>query len=301
MLDQATRLRELAAAYRAQASGAKPTRRTKVLAVTSGKGGVGKSNMSINLAHALMAAGKEVILLDADLGLANVDILLGVVPQYHLGHLLNGERTITELIYRTKTNLQIIAGGTGLSELVNLGEAEIRLFVDGLAQLSGRCDYLILDTGAGLSTTVQEFAMAADQVLVVTTPEPTSLADAYGAIKTLARRRPNVDVKLVVNQVERGKEAEWAVERIVSTARNFLELTVEHLGTVPRDPAVWEAVRQQTPFCISFPSSPAAVAVVGMARKLIRGDAAPEPEQKPKSGFFDRLTGLFGRQNSDAM
>ncbi len=299
MLDQATRLREMAAAYRVQAAGRPQARRTKVLAVTSGKGGVGKSNMSINLAHALMATGKEVILLDADLGLANVDILMGITPAYHLGHLLSGERSITELIHRTRTNLQIIAGGSGLDELANLPEEHLRLFVDGLGQLEGRADYLILDTGAGLSSTVQEFVLAADQVLVVTTPEPTSLADAYGAIKTVAKRRPTMDVKLIINQAERQDEATSAAERIVSTARSFLGMQVEHLGTVPRDPHVWQAVRRQVPFCLGFPSAPASLAVTDMARKLTR-PAAPEAPAKPKSSFFDRLAGLFGRRNSDA-
>lgn len=297
MLDQATRLREMAAAYRSQASGTRQ-RRTKAIAVTSGKGGVGKTNISINLAHALIAAGNDVILLDADLGLANADILLGTVPPYHLGHLLRGERDILELIHRTPTKLKLIAGGSGVDELANVPEEQLRFFVDSLRKLDGQADILILDTGAGISHTVQEFVLAADQVLVVTTPEPTSLADAYATIKALAHRNPSIDVRLVVNQAERFEEAANAAERIVGTARNFLGLRVEHLGTVPRDPYVWQAVRHQVPFFIGYPGAPASRAVLDMAEKLMGVPAAVETAPRPRTGFFDRIANLFTKRGS---
>jgi flagellar biosynthesis protein FlhG len=263
--------------------------------VTSGKGGVGKTNLSINLAHALMKAGKDVLLLDADLGLANADILLGTVPPYHLGHLLRNERTMPELIHRTPTGLKLIAGGSGVEELSNLPPERVRAFVDALRQLDGQADYLILDTGAGLNHTVMEFVLAADQVLVVTTPEPTSLADGYATIKTLAHHRPAADIKVVINQAERTAEGDAAAERIVSTARSFLGLAVEHLGTVPRDPYVWQAVRMQTPFTVIYPGAPASRAVGAMVQRLLADRA--EAQGRPRAtGFFDRLAGLFGRR-----
>jgi flagellar biosynthesis protein FlhG len=295
MLDQASRLREMAAAYRAQAASARPLRRTRVLAVTSGKGGVGKTNISVNLAHSLIGAGKEVLLLDADLGLANADILLGTVPPYHLGHLLRGERSIRELIHRTPSGLKLIAGGSGVEELAQLPAHRLRLFVEALQALDGEADYLILDTGAGLSQTVLAFVLACDQVLVVTTPEPTSIADGYATIKALSYRRPGIDVKLVVNQAERLEEAEAAAERIASTARNFLGMSVDHLGTVPRDPYVWQAVRQQQPFFLAFPGAPASRAIDAMGRKLISG-GGPQFTPTKAPGFFERLAGMFGKQ-----
>lgn len=294
MPDQATRLREMAAAYRSSAVRT-PERRTRAIAVTSGKGGVGKTNLSVNLAHAFMAAGKDVLLLDADLGLANADILLGTVPPYHLGHLLRGERGICDLIHRTPSGLKLIAGGSGVADLANLPAHRLQDFVQALGQLDGQADYLFVDTGAGLSNTVLEFVLASDQVVVVTTPEPTSLADAYATIKTLAQRLPGVEIKLVVNQAERLEEAAFAAERIVTTARNFLGLTVEHLGTVPRDPNVWQAVRRQTPFLLGYPDSAASRAVTGMARQLLFGRDSVPVRHKPAS-FFDRLAGLFGRR-----
>lgn len=298
MIDQATRLRELAAAYRAQATSSR-MHRTKAIAVTSGKGGVGKSNLSINLAHALIAAGKEVILLDADLGLANADILMGIVPAYHLGHLLKGERDILELIHRTPTRLKLIAGGSGLAELVNLSESKLRPFLNALSKLDGQADYLILDTGAGIGPAVQEFVLAADTALVVTTPEPTALADAYGAIKTLSRRGRDLDLRLVINQAEKQDEAAMAAERIITTARDFLGVNVEYLGTVPRDPIVWQAVRRQVPFIVGYPSAPASRAVGAMAARLLAGVPADPARSRP-AGFFERLASLFGRRDSNA-
>ncbi|HYF93942.1 MAG TPA: MinD/ParA family protein [Symbiobacteriaceae bacterium] len=302
MLDQASRLREMAAAYRSQAL-AGHGRRTRVIAVTSGKGGVGKTNLSINLGHALISAGHEVILLDADLGLANADILLGTVPPYHLGHLLRGERDIQELIHRTPGKLKLISGGSGVSELANIPEDRLRFFVAALRKLDGQADYLILDTGAGLSHTVQEFVLAADQVVVVTTPEPTSLADGYATIKMLAARRPGIDIRLVVNQAERPEEATAAAERIISTARNFLGLQVEYLGTIPRDPIVWQSVRRQVPFIMLYPDAPASRAVQFVAERLMDARSAgagavPEPARN-KSGFFDRIAGMFSRRGSN--
>jgi len=299
MLDQAAKLRELAAAYGSRAAGLNP-RRSKVIAVTSGKGGVGKTNISINIAYALIAAGKDVILLDADLGLANADILLGTLPPYHLGHLLWGQRDIVELIHQAPGRLKLIAGGSGIAELADLPAGRVQSFIAALGRLDGCADYLIVDTGAGLSSTVVEFVLAADQVLVVTTPEPTSLADAYTTVKALAQGRPGIDMKLVINQAEKHAEADMAAERIVMTARDFLGIAIEHLGTVPRDPYVWQAVRHQVPFFLSYPGAPASRAVQAMAGKLLRS-ASGEGPVRPRSGFFDRLADLIGRRGSSAV
>lgn len=303
MLDQASRLRELAAAYRTQAI-AKGHRRTRAIAVTSGKGGVGKTNISINLAQALVAAGQDVILMDGDLGLANADILLGTVAKYHLGHLLRGERDIMELIHKTPTKLKLIAGGSGVEELANVAEDRLRFFVSSLRKLDGQTDFLILDTGAGLSQTVVEFVLAADQVLVVTTPEPTAMADAYATIKALVHRRPGIEIHLVVNQAERIEDGAAAADRITTTARNFLGLPVGHLGTVPRDPLVWQSVRSQVPFIVKYPDAPASRAVQTMAQRLLYGRApeaaAAVPEgSRGKVGFFDRIAGLFSKRGSN--
>ena len=167
MFDQAARLRELAAAYRNQATGGAP-RRFEVIAVTSGKGGVGKSNLAVNAAQVLEQAGREVLLMDVDLGLANADILLGTVPPYHLGHFLRGEVDLPQVIHRTSTGMKLIAGGSGLVELGNLSASQLRPVLRSLERLEDEAEFLVLDTGAGVGDAVMEFALAADQVLVVT-------------------------------------------------------------------------------------------------------------------------------------
>lgn len=301
MLDQATRLREMAAAYRAQAAGARPPRRMQAIAVTSGKGGVGKTNFSINLAHALIAAGKDVLLMDVDLGMANADILLGTVPPYHLGHFLRGEKDILQIIHRTQHKLKLIAGGSGFVELGNLSADKLQPVVRNLKRLEEEADYLILDTGAGLGDSVMEFVLAADQVVVVTTPEPTALADAYTMIKAMYYRNTKIDVKLVVNQVERPEEGTAVAERIGTTARDFLGMKVEHVGTIPRDPNVWQAVRLKTPFFVGFPGAPASKAVGAAAHRLLNGAGGETPTKSTLTSFFDRLGSLFGRRNSSAV
>lgn len=300
MFDQAARLRELAAAYRRQAGGERITR-MKAIAVASGKGGVGKTNLSINLAQALVDAGKRVIVLDADLGMANADILLGTVPPYHIGHFLRGEKDILQVIHETPHRLKLIAGGSGLVELGNLPAAELQPILRNMRRLEQEADYLIVDTGAGLGDGVLEFVMAADEVLVVTVPEPTALADAYTLIKAMHRRSPRVAVKLVVNQVTRPEEGAQVAERIVTTAANFLGLQVEFFGSVPRDPSVPLAVRQKVPFVIRYPESAASRAVRSLARRLADGDAAPSPAAPARLGFFDRLGSLLGLRRGSAV
>lgn len=297
MIDQATRLREMAAAFRAKAGGTK-LRTTKVIAVTSGKGGVGKTNLSVNLAQGLVAAGKEVILFDVDLGLANADILLGTVPPFHLGHLLTGEREILDLIHEAPSGIKLIAGGSGLVELANLSADRLQTFIGALARLDGQADYLILDTGAGLGMGVQRFVLAADEVLIIATPEPTAIADAYAMIKALASTNPSLPMKLIMNQAEQGMEAEAAAQRLILMAQNFLGHGLEHLGTVPRDPAVWQAVRQKVPFVVGHPNAPASRAVTLLVKRLL-GALPRERVLFPKpTGFFDRLARLFRDSNA---
>ncbi len=301
MRDQATRLREMAAALRGQAVTGHAERQSCVVAVTSGKGGVGKSNVSVNLSLALQQAGKSALLLDADVGLANADILLGTVPPYHLGHLLRGETDVRRLIHRTAHGLRMIAGGSGMGELAHLSAGELNRFLEAMGQLQGEADYLMVDTGAGLGELVMQFALAADKVVVVTTPEPTSMTDAYATIKALHLRQPGVRVLLVVNMAETEDEGQAAAERIIVTAADFLGMAVEHLGTIPSDPAVPRSVRRKVPFVLGEPRSAAAQAVRQMAQRLVQGASAePVSYIRPPRGFVERLALLFGRRKSSA-
>ncbi|HWI51018.1 MAG TPA: MinD/ParA family protein [Symbiobacteriaceae bacterium] len=292
MRDQAERLRQIADKYKAEAApkGQRPARRARVLAVTSGKGGVGKTNISVNLSYALMALGQEVMVLDADLGLANVDVLLGTVPQKHLGHALSGADDILDVIYDGPGNLKLIAGGSGMGDLADLTEADLQRFIQSLRKLETRADFLVIDTGAGMGRSVRNFVLAADMVLVVTTPEPTAMTDAYALIKSVVQKNPAADIKLIVNQVESKAEAEEAAARLSTAMLRFLGASTEFLGAVPVDREVPRCVRNQLPFFLAAPNSSASIAVRNIASRLL-GD----PED-PKAGvtlFFDRLSRVF--------
>lgn len=295
MRDQADRLRQMAESYKAEIIGARPalpSRRARVIAVTSGKGGVGKTNISVNLAYALLSLGKEVVVLDADLGLANVDVLLGTVPKLHLGHAIDGRADIIDLIYDAPGHLKLIAGGSGVGDLADLPEADLQRFIRSLRRLEGETDFLVMDTGAGLGRAVTNFVLAADMVLVVTTPEPTAITDAYAVIKTVVRKNEAADIKLIVNQAQSRLDAEEAADRLGTTVLRFLGTSIEYLGAVPDDREVPRCVRSQQPFFLQSPGCGASQAVLELARKLA-GSA-----HSPRTGvglFFDRLTRVFSK------
>jgi flagellar biosynthesis protein FlhG len=294
MRDQAERLRQIAQTRKAEEDGARPrpSRRARVLAVTSGKGGVGKTNLSVNLSYALLELGREVMLLDADLGLANVDVLLGTVPRLHLGHALAGEADILDVVYDGPAGLKLIAGGSGVGDLADLPESDLQQFIRSLRKLESRTDYLLVDTGAGLGRSVRNFVLAADVVLVVTTPEPTAMTDAYAMIKAVVQKNPAADIKFVVNQAESKAEAEDAAARLSNATLRFLGAATECLGSIPTDREVPRCVRGQRPFYLAAPGSPASLAVREIATRLL-GDPAD-----PAGGvslFFDRLSRVFAK------
>lgn len=296
MRDQAQRLRELAESYRLQILGTPApapanVRRARVLAITSGKGGVGKTNVSVNLAYALIAEGKQVILLDADLGLANVDVLLGTTPKWHLGHVITGERDMLHLLYNAPGGLKLVAGGSGLAELTDLSEDELQRFSQSLSELQTQADYLLIDTGAGLSRSVMEFVLAADEVLVVTTPEPTALTDAYAVIKRMVRANPTVDIKLVVNMADGAQDGEGAARRLRETVLRFMDTAIEYVGYIPRDPVVQQCVRAQESYFLKQPRSAASQATQRLAKTLTGEGTGP----RNLNLFFDRLQQVFRR------
>ncbi len=295
MTDQAARLRQIAERYRNEirtARSASP-RRARVLAVTSGKGGVGKTNLTVNLSYALVDLEREVMVLDADLGLANVDVLLGTVPNLHLGHVIEGKADILDVIYEAEGGLKLIAGGSGVEELADLPESDLLRFIRSLRKLESRTDFLLIDTGAGMGRHVTDFVLAADMVLVVCTVEPTSITDAYALIKTVVRRNPAADIKLVMNQAENRADAEEAADRLSATVLRFLDTSVELLGVVPMDREVSRSVRNQQPFYLAAPSSPASRAVRELAQKIAGESAAASTGV---GLFFDRVARVFTRR-----
>jgi flagellar biosynthesis protein FlhG len=286
-LDQAAQLRSLAAAA---------TRKATVIAVTSGKGGVGKSNVAVNLAIRLASAGKDVVLLDADLGLANADVLCNVDLPCNLAHVIGGKRDINEVMVKAPGGFRLIGGASGLAKMADLTEFDRERLVDSLEQIEQQADFLVIDTGAGISSNVLSFTRAADHVLVVTTPEPTAITDAYAVVKVLSRnggmsgggeRR----VSLLVNQVLSDAEGRLVYERIARVARQFLNVNLLDAGCVPDDEHVVLAVRKRMPFVLAYPRCPASACVTQLAMRLSSGVSVPVRED----GFFNRMSRWFKR------
>lgn len=253
MKDQAESLRAMVHSRATAAGQDLPRRTAKIITVSSGKGGVGKSNFILNLALILQSMGKKVLLFDADIGMANIDVLMGVSPKYNLYHLLKGEKTISEIIQYGEAELPFIAGGSGLMELFSLSEEDLTYFTNQIEDISGEMDFILFDTGAGLSKETLKFITAADECFVVTTPEPTSITDAYALIKVVSGSRSDMKFKLVVNRVSNEEEARFVSQKIILVARRFLDLEISLLGYVSDEAFVMNAVKRQVPFSVAYP------------------------------------------------
>lgn len=265
-------------------------RSARVITVTSGKGGVGKSNLTINLAIALSEQGFRIIILDADFGLANIDVLFGIVPRYTMLDMIKNKKSIIEILADGPKNTRFISGGSGVEDLVKLERQQIMRFIDNMAFLDKIADIIIVDTGAGLSENVMSFVAAADDVVLVTSPEPTSITDAYALIKMLSNIDKHKKVRVVVNRAESSKEANDVLNKLVLVAEKFLGMTLEPAGYILNDDAVIKAVKQQKPFILSFPKSHAARGVMDISMKLANRDVAGETAlNQGIRGFFSKL------------
>ena len=298
MADQAETLRKLMGTESADAStdGASGTTgtKTKIITVASGKGGVGKTNLSTNLALAYARLGKRVVLMDADLGLANVNVVLGIIPKYNLYHLIRKQKSMSEIIMDTNYGIQIVAGASGFAKIANLTEAERKNFIEELSSLS-TADIVIIDTSAGVSNNVLSFIAAADEAIIVTTPEPTAITDAYGIIKIIATEIDNVglSLKLIVNRVKSVTEGKKVAERVINIAGQFLNLKVDYLGYVYDDPIVHQAVVKQKPFMVLDPKSKPSACVQHIVGRLEKIDV------REGGGIGRFLKRLFSHPQAD--
>lgn len=271
---------------------AKPVR---VIAVTSGKGGVGKTNLTTNLALALSARGHKVLVWDADLGLANIDVLLGLSAEYNIHHLLNGEKSLNEIIIPGPGGIMIMPAASGILELSEISEGQKARLLSEFDDFGEELDFLLIDTAAGIGSNVVYFNLAAQERLVVVTNEPTSITDAYALMKVLYTRYQQKSFCLLPNQVSGAKEAKKVFELLVSVADQHLpQISMDMLGWIPKDESVIKAVRKQEPFMISAPGSPAALQMTKLATAL----AASAPKTTDGGGlvfFLNRLAHLGGR------
>ena len=252
----------------------------RTLVVASGKGGVGKSNVAANLAVALGERGARVLLVDADLSQANLDLLLGVHPRFDLQHVLSGEKTPEEIVVTGPGGVRLVPAASGAPDLAELDDYRRECLLRGLSQLETDSDLVVIDTASGVSRQVTAFCLSADDVVVVTTPEMPAYSDAYGLIKLLQQQGLTHAPHLLVNMVGSEEEAEETAHRIRLVARRFLRLEIDSWGFVPFDPAVARAVRRQEPVVTAFPQSPAAHAYRALAERLWR---IPEPEPSPRA------------------
>lgn len=236
--------------------------------VTGGKGGIGKTSITANLALALAGMGCRTLAADLDLGLANLDVLLRIFPKYHLGTVARGEKTARECIVRTPGNVDVIAAPSGIESMAALGERERTRILAGLASLSASYDLVLADSAAGIAPDVLAFGAVADRVLLVTTPEPSALTDAYALFKLLSQRRPNVQAGLVVNAAADLAEADSASKKLRLVAQRYLGNAPIDLGWIPRDAAVTRASREQRPFVSASPEALASASLRLLARRL---------------------------------
>jgi flagellar biosynthesis protein FlhG len=264
-VDQADSLRHLAAQGRL---GRPPL---QVLAVTSGKGGVGKTNMTANLATLAARAGKRVLVIDADLGLANVEILLGMQPTRHLGHLIDGSASITDVLALGPHGIHLLPAGSGVPQLTQLNDAAKMNLMANLDALAERFDVVFIDTGAGIGDNVLFFVGAAQEAILVVNPEPTALVDAYAAIKVFSQDAGVQRFAVIVNPVVDELSARDTFPRLTAVANRFLKAKIRHLGYVPRDENVHKAVMARRPVVDMFPMAPASRALVDIADRLFNG------------------------------
>ncbi len=262
--------------------------KTRIITFASGKGGVGKTNIATNLGIALASFNKKVVLIDADLGLANINVLLGFIPKYNLYHLIRKQKTLNEIIVHTQYGVKVIAGASGFSRIANLSDAERYAVVSGLLALS-EADYIIIDAGAGVSNNVLSFVNAADESIIVTTPEPTSITDAYGIIKIIATETDHWPPKihLLVNRVQTAIQGKKVAERMSSIAATFLNTKIDYLGYVYDDPKISESVQKQKPFFVHTPRSKASQCILQTAQII---DNVDQVNRKGIKGFLKRLS-----------
>jgi flagellar biosynthesis protein FlhG len=249
----------------------------KIVAVTSGKGGVGKTNVVANLSVSLSELGKKVVVLDADFGLANIDVLLGLTPRYHLGHVLFGNKTLTEIMVQGPKGMRIIPASSGLQRMSELTLAQRNHLVESFTNLDSDTDYFIIDTAAGISRNVIHFLLAAQEVIVVSAPEPTAIVDAYAVIKIILAEDPQKQIQILINSVEHSEDAHEVFCQINSVVKRFLNTEISYLGHIERDSRVPQAIRSQMLVTHRYPGSPASRCFRNLARRIAQQENTAGP------------------------
>ncbi len=290
MNDQAEQLRKMVSSVSKEV---KPISHMKIVTIASGKGGVGKSNFVVNLSLCLKDLGKSPIILDADFGLANVEIILGERPKYNLAHLIKDECELKDLITKSKYDISFISGGSGIKEMIFLPNEKIEEIGNILVQLEEMTDILLVDTGAGINDIVLKFCMLAHEVFIIVTPEPTSITDAYALIKTLINVLPvKPDIKVVISKAEDREEAYDVFNKLAYVTKSFLDLTINYAGFIPYDEMVLSAVKKQIPIFLHDRRAKASMAYYQISKNIVEY-TGEEEKQETKNSWLHRFKRIF--------
>ncbi|MDR1689598.1 MAG: MinD/ParA family protein [Clostridiales bacterium] len=294
MVDQAESLRNIVKQRQEVIQPPKVQVTSRVITVTSGKGGVGKSNFTANLGISLSKTGKRVVIIDADFGLANIEVLFGIIPQYSLANVLSGQKELKDIISEGPHGVKFLSGGSGLRDLANINERQMTYIIEKLSYLDSVSDIILIDTGAGISDSVLNFVKASKEAVIITTPEPTSVTDGYAIIKAVRESNGDMpEIKVIINRVDDSKEGFEIFDKISKVAKRFLEVDLTNLGYIPYDNNVIRAVKSQQPLIMTYPNSEASKAIEAIAGRLL-DSSLPLVEQKAGiKGFMRRLSGIF--------
>ncbi len=292
-LDQAEKLRNIIKKNQISSSESK-VQTARVITVSSGKGGVGKSNVAINLAVQFKKMGKKVLILDADFGLANIEVMFGAIPKYSLADVIYKGMGIRDVITNGPMDIGFISGGSGVVGMNNLGSDTLNFLVKNIAKLDEMADVVIIDTGAGISEAVLEFLLASEEIILVTTPEPTSITDSYSLLKALksnSRFRNETKLRVIANKVASTEDGQQLYHKLATVVEQYLGLETSLLGVIPQDVALKNAVMQQSPVTIASPSAQSARAFQDIADTLMNVPHTDKVYKKGMAAFFARFTG----------
>jgi len=263
--------------------------RARVIAIASGKGGVGKTNIAVNLSLCMAAANKKVFLIDGDLGLGNLDVIMNIDSRYDLSDVIFGDKKLDEITVVGPCGVEVITGGSGVADMADMGQFQRSRLINELDDLQNNCDLMLIDTAAGINQSVVGFCLAADDVLVVTTPEPTAMTDAYAMIKVLCSRQYEGRISLVVNMANSLAEGKKVYRQLAEVARRFLDVVVYEAGAICHDDKLAASVRMRKPVVLEFPGARVTSSLVAMAARLSKSSAA----RISGDGFFKKVVNWF--------
>ncbi|MEM7183614.1 MAG: MinD/ParA family protein [Spirochaetota bacterium] len=300
-MDQAEALRKLAESKNTRTAVHQSlANTTRIISIASGKGGVGKSTISVNLGIALAKMGQKVLVFDGDFGLANINVLLGIVPRYNLLHVIKGDKKLSEVVVSIQDGIDIIPGANGYTQLTNLSEIERRNLIRGFSELTDY-DIILIDMGAGIGTNVVGMLVSSDDLYVVTTPEPTSITDAYGLIKAVIQEDKTKNIKLIVNRAKNSEEGQKVANRLISITSRFLDVELKSLGVVYQDQEIEKSTRRQKPFITAFPQSKASLCIKHITNRILKVNMDDERKERHFGGYIKRFFNFMDTKEKTPM